>query len=200
VLPASDGAIFTTPSSLVVEAGASASFGVSRTAARLAGHVRDDAGRGIAGVSVSLRGTERSVRAVTDSEGRFAFATADGAYDASIDADSLPEGYESAASEPTPVRLRRTEPTRADFVLRAHRTLSGRVTLPPGCRRAVVRLVQAGRSVETAPDGGYLFRNLRPGAETLVVSAAGLQASRGIMVPEGAVLLQGVDLALVPPR
>jgi hypothetical protein len=72
------------------------------------------------------------------------------------------------------------------------------VALPPGSPRAVVRLVQAGRSVETATDGAYLFRNVAPGDDTLAVSIDGLEATRSVTVPAGPALIQDVDLAPAP--
>jgi hypothetical protein len=194
VLPAQEGAFFTTPSSVAVAPGASASFGVSRTPARLIGFVRDDTGRGVAGVSLRLQNGGRTLAASTDSEGRFVFATAEGQYAAEIDPESLPAGYDISSVQPASVQLRRVKPTRLDLVLPAQRALSGRVKAGRNKGRTVVRLVEAGRTIEAADDGSYVFRNLKPGTYTLAANVGGRDVRRRAQVPEGPALVQGIDL------
>jgi hypothetical protein len=193
MLPADEGAFFTTPSTLAVAPGGAAAFGVSRTPARLAGFVRDDAGIGIANVALRIEGGGRTATASTDSSGRYAFATAEGSYMAEVLPESLPAGYD-AVSAAQAVRLARSTPARLDLVVPAQRSVSGRVR-QAGARRAVVRLVEAGRSVEAGADGAYVFRGLKPGRYTLATILGGVSIQREVVVPDGPVLMKDADLA-----
>lgn len=193
LLPATDGAFFTTPSSVTVPAGATVSFGIGTSPARLTGFVRDDAGRGVAGVTVRLQREGHEVAATSDSSGRYAFATAAGDYVAQVDPASLPSGYDAAALRATPVQLRPASPARLDHAVRAQRALSGRV-LGKAAARTVVRLVELGLSVEAAEDGGYAFRNLKPGRYTVSAVVGGRSVSRRVQVPETPGVLRDVDL------
>lgn len=193
LLPADDGAFFTTPSTAAVPGGGTAAFGISRTPARLTGFLRDDAGRGVAGVTLRLEGGGRTATASTDSAGRYAFATAEGAYVASLDADSLPTGYDASAAAAREVRLTRATPARLDLVVPAQRSVSGRVHLA-GSRTAVVRLIEAGRSVETGNDGAFVFRGLGPGRYTLAATVGGASLRREVVVPDGPALVKDADL------
>ncbi|MET0552046.1 MAG: hypothetical protein ABW221_03345 [Vicinamibacteria bacterium] len=193
LLPADEGAFFTTPSTLPVAAGGAAAFGISRTPARLSGFVRDDAGRGIANVALRLEGGGRAVRTSTDSSGRYAFATAEGSYAAGIDAESLPAGYDAAAATARTVALARAAAARLDLVVPAQRSVSGRVR-QAGAQRAVVRLVEAGRSVEAGRDGAYVFRGLKPGRYTLATTLAGVSIRREVVVPDGPAVVTDADL------
>lgn len=193
-LPPDEGAFFTTPSTVAVPGGGTAAFGVSRTPARLSGFVRDDAGRGVAGVTLRLEGGGRSATASTDSSGRYAFATAEGAYVASLDAESLPTGHDGSAAGAQEVRLARATPARLDLVVPAQRSVSGRVRLA-NARKAVVRLIEAGRSVETDSDGAFVFRGLKPGRYTLATTLGGASLRREVVVPDGPALVKDADLA-----
>jgi hypothetical protein len=193
MLPAEEGSFFTTPSTVAVTAGGAAAFGVSRTPARLSGVVRDDAGRGIANVSLRLEGGGRTVTATTDSAGRYAFATAEGSYAAGVDPASLPAGYDAAAPART-VALARGTPARLDLVMAAQRSVSGRIR-HAAAGRAVVRLVEAGRSVEAGSDGAYVFRGLKPGRYTLATTLGGVTVQREVVVPDGPALVKDADLA-----
>jgi hypothetical protein len=194
LLPADEGAFFTTPSTLAVAPGGTAAFGVSRTPARLSGFLRDDAGLGIANVSVRLEGGGRILTASTDSSGRYAFATAEGSYAAAVDPQSLPAGYDAASAPPQSVRLVRQAPLRLDLVVPAQRSLSGRVR-QVGAQRPIVHLVEAGRSVEAGRDGAYVFRGLKPGRYTLATTLGGVSIQREVVVPDGPALVKDADLS-----
>jgi hypothetical protein len=170
-------------------------FGLSRTPARLVGFVRDDAGRPMGAVALRLEGESRRAGATTDSGGRFVVATAAGDYVAAIDAESLPAGYDGSSVRPARVRLRRGEAARLELVVTAHRAFSGRVR-GDRAESAHVRLVEIGRTVAVESDGGYAFRNLKPGRYTVVATLDGRTVEREVLVPEGPALLYGVDLDL----
>jgi hypothetical protein len=173
-------------------------FGLSRTPARLTGFVRDDAGRPIGGVAVRLEGETRKAAAITDSSGRFMVATAEGDYIATLAGESIPAGYDATSVRPTTVYLRRGEAERLLLVVNAHRAVSGRV-LGSGVSNMQVRLVELGRAVPVGSDGGYTFRNLKPGRHTVSVTADGRTLEREVLVPEGPALIRDVDLDLSPP-
>jgi hypothetical protein len=193
LLPATDGAFFTTPSSVTVPAGAAVSFGIGTSPAWLTGFVRDDTGRGLAGATVRLHKEGWEATAVTDSSGRYAFATAAGDYVAQVDPASLPSGYDAAALSAMGVQLRRTVPARLDHTVRAQRAVSGRVLGKPPAR-TIVRLLELGLRVEAAADGGYAFRNLKPGRYTVSAVIGGRSVSRRVQVPEAPGVLRDVDL------
>ncbi|HEY6553724.1 MAG TPA: carboxypeptidase-like regulatory domain-containing protein, partial [Vicinamibacteria bacterium] len=195
ILPSPEDTFFTTPSSAVAQAGASVVFGLSRTPARLVGFVRDDAGRPMGAVALRLESDSRKASATTDSAGRFVVATAAGDYVAAIDAESLPAGYDASSVRPTRVHLRRGEAARLELVVTAHRAFSGRVR-GDGALGAHVRLVELGRTVAVESDGGYAFRNLKPGGYTVAASFNGRTVLRRVLIPEGPALLYDVDLDL----
>ena len=198
ILPSAEGSFFTTPSSAVVGPGAAVGFGLCRTPAQLFGFVRDDAGREVAAVALRLQGEGREAAATTDSRGRFAIATAEGDYVAAIDPESLPAGYDAAGAAPARVSLRRGEAVRLDFVVPAHRALSGRVR-GGGAGGVRVRLVELGRTAAVTADGRYLFRNLKPGRYTVAADASGRTVEREVQVPDGPAMLRDVDLDVSPP-
>ena len=195
ILPSPEDTFFTTPSSAVAQPGASVVFGLSRTPARLVGFVRDDAGRPMGAVALRLEGESRRAGATTDSGGRFVVATAAGDYVAAIDAESLPAGYDGSSVRPARVRLRRGEAARLELVVTAHRAFSGRVR-GDRAESAHVRLVEIGRTVAVESDGGYAFRNLKPGRYTVAATLNGRTVERRVLVPEGPALLYDVDLDL----
>jgi len=198
ILPSAEDTFFTTPSAAVARPGTPVAFGLSRTPARLTGFVRDDAGRPMGGVAVRLEGETRKAAAITDSSGRFMVATAEGDYIATLSGESIPAGYDAASVHPTPVHLRRGEAERLLFVVNAHRAVSGRV-LGSGVSNLQVRLVELGRTVAIGSDGGYTFRNLKPGRHTVAVTADGRALEREVLVPEGPALIRDVDLDFSPP-
>lgn len=191
VLPTTAGAYFTTPSVITAAAGDRIEFGVSRTPARLTGALRDDAGAGIAGATVSLSGpTTLSSR--TDSSGRFSFAGPEGDYTLAIDAASLPPGYDLSRLDHRPIRLTRDLPAHEAFVVRAFRSISGSVRWPPVPGR-LVWLVEPWVRREVGPDGRYVFRDLAPGRYTIAVHAGDRFERRVIDVPAGPATIRDVD-------
>jgi hypothetical protein len=65
-----------------------------------------------------------------------------------------------------------------------------------GQDRAIVRLVELGRTSQAADDGSFVFRNLKPGTHTLVALAGGREVRRRVEVPEGPALVNGIELDL----
>ena len=89
---------FTTPSDLEVDEDATVNFGIGYSLSGLTGHVLNDAGQGIGGVTVVIRSRGLKWSAVTDGDGSFFVASlVAGDYDVQVDEDSLPAGYSAEA-------------------------------------------------------------------------------------------------------
>jgi hypothetical protein len=189
-LPSPD-SYFTTPSHVAASSGDVIAIGVARTPARLIGHVLSDAGAGIGGVSVTLsRGAMRHTSS-SASDGRFEIVAPPGEWEAAIDRDSLPAGYGVANAASHSVMLQRAQPVSADFVVRAARSISGRLAA------AGEVIVQPGeRRVLTDADGGYAIRSLPAGKITLVAGGE----SRSVVLPAEPASIHDVDfgVALAP--
>jgi hypothetical protein len=194
VLPSDAGAYFTTSSAVTLRNGEPASFGIAQAPARLDGTVRNDVGTGLAGVTALVSGMGRAIHVVTDSSGRLRFAGAAGEYEVRVQPDSLPAGYDTSRLAPQRIRLAAGAPARFDEVVRAQRSVCGRVSVTD-TERVLVRLVELDRTTELAADGSYVFRNLAPGRYTVVAEIAGRTVSRQVDVPESPGVLRDVDLS-----
>jgi hypothetical protein len=117
---------FTTPSPAYVDTGGFVHFGIALSRSSLRGVVRSDAGLGLSGVVVHIRGAERQITIRTSDDGTFvAEGLWAGEYDVTIEAGSVPAGYPVDTLTPQRVRVGETAPGRATFVLRPYRTVSG---------------------------------------------------------------------------
>jgi hypothetical protein len=170
-----DGAYFTGPSRVDIEAGGSARFTLAL--ARLAGVVRDDAGGGIGGVTLVLRGAASAPTATTDSSGRFRFAVASGAYVLAIVPETIPVGYAGTAAQPQSCDLRANEPQSIDLVVPANRSIAGTVHSPGA---ASIMIVELGRAGVVDAEGRYVFRGLAPGTYT-VEATIGATSTRHVV-------------------
>jgi hypothetical protein len=194
-VPGDASAYFTTSSKSSAEPGETVNFGVSHVPARATGFVRDDAGRGIAGVTVTLTRGARRIEETTSTDGKFSIATAPGEYDVTLDAASLPAGY-AVAGGSRRIALDRGAPLAdVDFALRANRSVSGRA-LPD----AEVEITELGRKVRTGRDGAYAFRGLPAGELTLVVRKGNERLTKKVTLPESPVALKDVDVAPAAQR
>ncbi len=120
---------FTTPSSLEAEEDATVNFGIGYTLSGLTGQVLNDAGEGIAGVNIAIESRGRKWSATTEGDGGFFVpALVAGDYTVQADEDSLPPGYSAGAlGEPRQVTVGTSSPGKADFSVRALRSISGKV-------------------------------------------------------------------------
>jgi hypothetical protein len=191
-LPSSSAAYFTTASSVTVNAGETATFGVAYSPARLTGLVRDDVDAAVVGVRLRLHGLDGDETTVTDSDGRFRFSVAPGDYLLVPDPDSLAVGYDLSGLIAHSVRLTRGAASQCDYGVTANRSISGvvRSNSPSGI---VVLLPELNRSVQSDDDGHYVFRNLKPGTYTIVAVVDGRVVRRQVEVPSGPASIQGVD-------
>jgi hypothetical protein len=182
LLPDAAGARFTTPASVVASPGVDANFTIGFIAPRVIGIVRDDAGAPIAGVRITMKCGTRDEAAVTNTEGRYAMNGPEGSCRVAIDGASLPAGYDPDASAPQGVALARDVPAHADYVIRANRSLSGKVRAGV---TVTVRLLETGDVRRADPDGRFVFRNLKPGTYTVVADTAERRIRQSIVIPDG---------------
>jgi hypothetical protein len=180
---------FTTPSSVTLVGTGRVDFGVSRVPAHLVGHVRNDVGHGIEGVTVTVaRGTQlRTV--LTEGDGKFSLALPPGEYEASIDVASLPTGYRSRG-ETRHLSLDRAAPATVEFEMNVNRSISGQTSIG----EADVEIAAISRKTHSTADGVYAFRSLPPGEFTIVASRGGTTHSRSVTLSEQPATLTGIDL------
>lgn len=183
---------FTSPSRVAVSAGGSVRFGLAEAPARLSGSVVDDLGRGIGGMLLVLRGPTGTFTVTTDSAGRFGFAVADGDYDLELVRESIPAGYDTNAVTRQPFHLDGIEPTRAELVVPANRSIAGTIQLASGAG-ASVTLVELGRSGAIDDTGRYVFRGLKPGTYTVEATVGDKTFRRTVEVPAGPGAIRDID-------
>jgi hypothetical protein len=190
-----DDLYFTGPSRAAVSAGDAVRFTVARAAAYLSGHIVDDRGAGVAGVSIVLRGGVLGDHtATTDSSGRFRFAVDRGDYMLDPVPESIPPGYDVAAAMPRPVRLSAGAPASAELVVPANRSIAGTLRDPRiASGTASIRIVELDRTAALDSDGHYVFRSVPPGTYTLEAIVAGAAMRRTVEVPVGPAVLRDVD-------
>jgi hypothetical protein len=192
VLPPAPGAYFTAPSVVSLPPGGRARFGVTYSAARLAGTVRSDAGLPLAGVTVRLDGATEAT-AVTDSSGAYRFAAAPGEARVWVMAGSVPPGYELDDLRPQERTLAAGAPAVADFTVRAQRVLQGRVA-GAGGEAVTVTALEAERTVSPDGEGRFILRGLPAGPVTLVTRTPRGESRRVVEVPAEPVTVSGVEL------
>ena len=170
---------FTTASDLEVDEDATVNFGIAHSLSGIMGQVINDAGQGVAGISVLVRSRGSKWSTTTGADGSFLVSSLTaGDYDVQLDADSLPVGYSThALEEPKEVTVGIASLGNASFIIRAFRSISGRVVsydlitaryLP--VIGAQVALREPGFITETDVTGRYLFRDLAAGAYTVSVA------------------------------
>jgi cell division septation protein DedD len=168
-------AYFTTPARIEAQAGDEVAIGVATTPARMIGRITNDAGQGLAGVRVLLSRGTRQVIESTDSEGRFAAATAPGEWEISIVTDSVPAGYSLTETVARTVMLDRDEPRKVEWQLRALRSVSGH----GAPANAEITAEPLGTRVRADAEGNFSMRSLPAGELTLIAGNAKRQVSVG---------------------
>lgn len=169
---------FTTASDLEVEEDATVNFGVGYSLSGLTGQVLNDAGQGVAGVTVVIRSRASKWSASTEADGSFFVSSlVAGDYDVQVDEDSLPAGYSpDSVSEPQRVTVGASSPGKAALTARAFRSISGRVLSYDSKAGRYVPVIGAQvilrePTLTTMTDlmGRYLFRDLAAGSYTISV-------------------------------
>jgi hypothetical protein len=196
---------FTTPSDLEVEEDAAVDFGIGFSLSGLMGQVLNDAGKGVAGVTVAIRSRGQKWSAVTTADGSFFVSSlVAGDYNVQADEDSLPVGYAGdALAEPQKVTVGATSPGKAAFTARAFRSISGRVlSYDTKAGRYVpatqTQVILSGPGLKTMTDllGRYLFRDLAAGAYTISVQNEAQTLAHTIRLGDQPVDLANVDFQI----
>jgi hypothetical protein len=184
VLPAAEGARFTSPSTIIARGGDDVVFRIGHVAARLIGSIRDDAAAPIRGAHVRVACAGGEATAVSGGDGRFSISRAEGECRVQLDPASLPAGYTVNDEAERIVTLARGVPAHADYVLEANRSLAGVVT-GRDARTGSVRLLETGAERRPDEDGRFIFRNLKPGEYTLTAEIDGRTIVRVVVIPDG---------------
>jgi tetratricopeptide (TPR) repeat protein len=169
------------------------------------GRVLNDAGQGVAGVTIVLHSRGRKWSAATEADGSFFVSSlVAGEYDVQGDEDSLPPGYSAdALADPQHVIVGAASPGQAAFKVRAFRSISGRVLRydPAAGRyvpvnRAQVMLREPALTTLTDPSGRYLFRDLPAGSYTLAVHNQARTPAKTVRLSAQPVDLVNVDFQI----
>jgi hypothetical protein len=171
-------------------------FGISIRKAVLFGTVRNDAGVPIGKAMVRLEGATPEQMHTTEG-GLYRFNLKDeGAYTVTIDAQSLPPGYDLASARPQTVKVEVNDPGRADFVVRALRSVYGTVSCagaPLDNHQAALHLDKAQSSIAVDQNGKYKVSDVSSGWHELAVTYGGVHLTRRIELPAEPASLE-VDL------
>jgi hypothetical protein len=208
IFSSKDPFFFTTPSDLEVDEDATVNFGIGYTLSGLTGQVLNDAGLGVAGVRVAIESRGKKWSATTEGDGAF-FVTSlvAGEYVVQADEDSLPAGYSAGAlAEPRQVTVGASSPGKADFTVRALRSISGRVVSYDSTagkyapvNGADLALKEPGLTTMTDAAGRYLFRDLAAGSYTISVQNGGQTSTRKVELSVQPIDLANVDFKIGQP-
>jgi hypothetical protein len=199
---------FTTTSELEVDENATVNFGIGHSLSGLIGKLLNDAGQGIAGVTVVIRSRGQKWSATTEADGSFfVSALAAGDYEVQVDDDSLPVGYATdVISEPQRVRVGASSPGKAAFSARAIRSISGRVLVYD--TRAGAYIPVTGQEVTLREPrliavsgalGQYRFPDLAAGSFTVAVESGSDTLTRVVRLG-GQPIDLNVEFKLGPPK
>jgi uncharacterized protein (DUF2141 family) len=193
---------YTTDSPATVDMNATADFGINFAKGQIFGFLLNDAGSGINGITVELKGEKFTRRVQTGVNGKFAFTgLVPGNYSVATLPDSYPPGYALQDLSAQTVAVESGRPASTEFKVKALRSIAGRVlvydkatlqTVP--LAGAVVRLKEVSLEVKTGATGAYIFRNLAAGTYTVAIESDGKEISRTVMVPAGPASVRDVDL------
>lgn len=196
---------FTTPSSLEADEDDTVNFGIGYTLSGLTGQVLNDAGQGVAGVNIAIESRGKKWHATTEGDGGFFVPSlVAGDYTVQADEDSLPVGYSAdALAEPRQVTVGPLSPGKADFKVRALRSISGRVLtynraagqyVPVNGAR--LTLLEPGLIATTDVTGRYLFRDLAAGTYTISIQNQPDVSRRQVQLGAPPVDLANVDFQM----
>ncbi|HEX5434940.1 MAG TPA: carboxypeptidase regulatory-like domain-containing protein, partial [Candidatus Angelobacter sp.] len=198
----SDPFFYTTDSPATTDINSTVNFGINFAKGQIFGFLVNDAGAGIIGVSVQLKGEKFTRRVETGGSGKFAFpGLPAGTYTISTLPESYPAGYSLLGIEPQQVTIGAGKPAELQFKVNALRSIAGKVlvydkTLLKPVPVAGARVHVQGTSLEmtTAANGAYLFRNLPAGAIVLKAEYQGQTATRTVTLPSDPANLGDIDL------
>ena len=181
---------------------ATVDFGVNFAKGQIFGFVLNDAGTGINGVTVELKGEKVTRRGQTGVTGKFAFTgLASGTYSVATLSNSYPAGYALQDLAAQDITVESGNPASTQFTVKALRSISGRVmvydkttlqTVP--IAGAVVRLKELSLEVKSGSTGAYIFRNLSAGTYTIAVEHEGKEISRTVILSPAPANVRDIDL------
>ncbi|MBZ5493712.1 MAG: carboxypeptidase regulatory-like domain-containing protein [Acidobacteriia bacterium] len=193
---------YTTDSPATVDMNATADFGINFAKGQIFGFLLNDAGTGINGITVELKGEKFTRRVQTGVNGKFAFTgLVPGNYSVATLADSYPPGYALQDLAAQSVAVESGKPASTQFTVKALRSIAGRVliydkttlqTVP--LAGAVVRLKEVSLETKTGATGAYIFRNLAAGTYTVAIESDGKEITRTVVVPADPASIRDVDL------
>lgn len=193
---------YTTDSPATVDMNATADFGINFAKGQIFGFLLNDAGSGINGITVELRGGKFTRRVQTGMNGKFAFTgLVPGNYSVATLPDSYPPGYALQDLAAQTVAVESGKPASTQFIVKALRSIAGRVlvydkatlqTVP--LAGAIVRLKEVSLEVRTGPTGAYIFRNLAAGTYTVAIERDGKEIMRTVAVPSAPANIRDIDL------
>jgi hypothetical protein len=193
---------YTTDSPATVDMNATADFGINFAKGQIFGFLLNDAGSGINGITVELKGEKFTRRVQTGVNGKFAFTgLVPGSYSVATLPDSYPPGYALQDLSAQTVAVESGRPASTEFKVKALRSIAGRVlvydkatlqTVP--LAGEVVRLKEVALETKTGPTGAYIFRNLAAGTYTVAIESDGKEILRTVIVPAGPASIRDVDL------
>jgi SdrD B-like domain len=162
--------VFTSSPHVETSENSTINFGVAVRSTQLFGSVRNDAGRGIAGIVVRLA-DKRSTE--TSQSGTFVVNLAKAAeITVSLDLNSIPPGYALDELSEKTVVVDADHPGHADFIIRALRSIAGTVT----CRNRIPSIsglqLEVDNKSPTKPfdsNGNYVVRDMAAGRHDLVL-------------------------------
>jgi hypothetical protein len=207
VFTSKDPFFFTTPSSIEVDEDATTNFGIGYSLSGLTGQVLNDAGQGVAGVTIAIESRGKKWSATTEADGSFFVSSlVAGDYDVQADPDSLPAGYSADGfGEAQKVAVGKAAPGKAAFTARAHRSISGQVLIYDTKELryvpvigAQVLLLEPGLTAKADLLGRYLFRDLAAGSYTLSVQNDVQTPARTVRLGSRPVDLTNVDFRIKP--
>jgi hypothetical protein len=201
-LQSSEPFFHTTDSPALAEIGSTVDFGINFAKGQLFGFVLNDAGAGISGVAVELQGTATKRTVQTTMDGKFTFPGLEpGSYTITTEGASYPPGYALQNLTPVQATVEVGKPERVEIKVKAIRAISGKVTRydrrqlkPVPVAEATVSLKELSLETKTGTNGIYVFRNLPAGTYTVVVTYAGKETSKTVIIPTSPATLRDIDV------
>jgi hypothetical protein len=161
-----------------VESDSIVNFGIIYPSAQVIGCVFDDAGMGLPGIGVLVKGPQGELNLTTDRVGKFVIPVAQlGAYFARVNAETVPDGYALEELRPVSISVEEGEFKTVSFALAAIRALTGSVREYDSAKGeyvpvagVTVQVAELHRQTISDGSGRYLFRDLPPGVLTILVN------------------------------
>ena len=203
---------YTTDSPASSDINNTVNFGINFARGQIFGYFLNDAGQGIGGITLVLRGEALTGEAAGGEAGQRSVTTAGngkfsvlglkpGAYSVTPLLETLPAGYGLQALKPQWAAVDSGKAASVQFTVKALRSISGRVTVYdkalmktvplPG---AIVHLKELSLQALAAENGAYIFRNLPAGTFTIAVEYQGNEITQTVIVPAAPASIRQVEL------